>query len=67
MLLPLVQATTFDAAAKQKANEIGGTFQQLYGGTHRMQGVDVNLALNQQRPAPDQPLIMQLNLLAGQV
>ncbi len=30
-----------------------------------MQGVDVNLALNQQRSAPDQPLIMQPNLLAG--
>ncbi len=38
----------------------------LYG-MRRMQGVDVNLALNQQRPAPDQPLIMQPNLLAGQV
>ncbi len=58
---------TFDVAAKQKADQIRGTFQQLYGGTHRTQGMDINLALNQQRPAPDQPLIMQANLLACQV
>ncbi len=65
-LLPLVQAATFDAAAKQKADQIGRTFQQLYGSMHIMQGVDVNLVLSQQRPGLDQTLIMQPNLLTGQ-
>ncbi len=30
-------------------------------------GTDVNLAIAQQRPAPHKPLIMNPNLLAGQV
>ncbi len=64
MLLLLVHAGTFDAAAKQKADKIGGTFQQLM---HRTQGTGIYLALNLQRPRLDQPLIMQSNLLSGQV
>ncbi len=66
MLLPLVHTATYDAAAEQRAQQIGGDYTPLYS-THQTAGTDVNLAIAQQRPEPDQPLIMNLNLLVGQV
>ncbi len=48
------------------AYEIHGDYEPLYS-THQMAGTDVKLAMAQQRPAPHEPLIMNPNLLAGQV
>ncbi len=65
-LLPLVHTATYDAAAAQRAYQIGGNYMPLYS-MHQTAGTDVNLAIAQQRPALNELLILNPNLLAGQV
>ncbi len=65
-LLPLVHVATYDAAAAQRAHQIGGDYTPLYS-TYETAGIDVTLAMAQQRLAPHEPLIMNPNLLMGQV
>ncbi len=65
-LLPLVHAALFDTAAEEHTRQIGRSYMPLYM-MHMMAGIDASLVIVQQRPMPDQPLIMNPNLIAGQV